>query len=297
MTRTAVLTGITGFIGGTLAARLIADGWQVHAIVRPESDTSDLPPAAKLVLHRHDGTVAGLASILQEARPDIVFHLASLYLAEHKPEQIEALVQSNLTFPTQLLEAMALTGAIRLVNAGTSWQHYGTDAYRPVNLYAATKQAFEDLLAYYHDARGISAMTLKLFDTLGAGDKRRKLVGILCDAARSGETLAMSPGDQLLDLLHVDDVASAFLRAADLLAADERPMLRSFLISGERLTAKQLVALVEKVAGKPLPVTFGGRPYREREVMVPVAAGPDDRLPGWAPRLTLEQSLADLLAG
>lgn len=282
MSRRALVTGVTGFIGGKLAIRLLAEGWQVDAIVRPGSDTADLP--GDITFHRiEDGQ--DLTPVLAAARPDVVFHLASLYLAEHRPDQTEALVRSNVLFPALLAEAMAAVGITSLVNTGTAWQHFGGEDYLPVNLYAATKQAAEDLLLYYADARDLSIVTLRLFDTYGDGDKRRKLIQILIDAATSGEALAMSPGDQIVDMTHVDDVVDGFLLAGDRLMHDAAPRRETFFLSGERRSVKALTQLVADALDRPLAPEFGGRPYRAREVMDPVAGEP--RLPGWKPRRAL----------
>jgi nucleoside-diphosphate-sugar epimerase len=291
--RSAVMTGVTGFIGGKLAERLVADGWAVHAIVRPSSDTSKLPQGVEC--HVADG-VTELTEVLRSAAPDLVFHLASLYLADHRPDQVDGLIASNILFAAQLAEAMTASGARRLVNTGTAWQHFETDAYRPVNLYAATKQAAEDIFHYYHDARGLSVLTLKLFDTYGPGDTRRKLVQLLIDAALTGEPLGMSPGEQAVDLTHVDDVVGAFILAAERLLAAERPLQESFLVSGERLHVRELVPLVSEVLDRPVPVELGARPYRAREVMEPVRPGPPSALPGWVPRWTLMDGI-EALAG
>jgi len=295
MAPSALVTGSTGFIGGKLCLRLLADGWRVHSIVREDSDIADLPDHPRFSLHRHDGTTEALVVIMQAIRPDMVFHLASLFLADHRPEQVEPLIRSNLLFSTQLLEAMVAAEIRPLVNTGTVWQHYEGEGYRPVNLYAATKQAFQDVLAFYTDAKGVSAITLKLFDTYGAGDKRRKLIRILGDAARSGEVLDMSPGDQIVDLSHIDDVVDAFLVAAGRVMASPAGANEQYLVPGERCSVRELVAMVGEAAGKLLPVNFGGRPYRTREVMEPVVPRPQDRLPGWAPRRSLRSSLPDLI--
>lgn len=282
MTGVALLTGVTGFIGGKLAAELVRQGWRVHAVLRRTSRAEDLPQ--HVTPHRHDRSVEGLTAIVRTAAPDIVFHLASLYLADHRADQVDDLVASNILFPAQLAEAMTGAGATRLVNTGTAWQHFTGAAYNPVNLYAATKQACTDLLRYHHDARGLSVVTLKLFDTYGAGDKRRKLVQLLVDAARSGEPLDMSPGKQVLDLTHVDDVVAAFVAAAGILLRAERPLFQEYLVSGERFTVRELAALVSNALGRSVPARFGGRPYRQREVMLPVAASADSALPGWRRR-------------
>jgi nucleoside-diphosphate-sugar epimerase len=290
----ALLTGITGFIGGRLAQRLLADGWQVDAIVRPQSDTAALPFAADVSFHVvADG--ADLTPVLTAARPDTVFHLASLYLAEHRPDQVGDLVQSNILFPALLAEAMTATGVRRLVNTGTAWQHYGSDGYRPVNLYAATKQAAEDLLLYYADARALSAVTLRLFDTYGRGDKRRKLIQILVEAARSGAPIAMSPGEQVVDMTHVDDVVDAFILAAARLAEAEGPRNDIFYVSGQRQDVRTLAALVADTLGQPIHADFGGRPYRAREVMRPYVPEAGELVPGWHPKHRIETSLSDLL--
>ena len=283
MGRVALVTGVTGFVGGALARRLADDGWDVHAIVRPHSDLNELRGMPERIsLHEHDGSTGNLVEILGACKPDVVFHLASLFLADHRPEQVVGLVESNLLFSTQLLEAMTLNKCLRLINTGTSWQHYESDEYRPVNLYAATKQAFQDIIAYYNDARGLSCITLKLFDTYGPGDKRRKLINILIDAAMSGETLEMSPGEQVIDLMHIDDVVAAFVYAEKMLSASPGSYNDSYFVSGERYRLKDLVTVVGRSLDKEMNVNFGGRPYRSREVMVPVRANGRE-LPNWMP--------------
>ena len=292
MNRSALITGVTGFVGGKLAERLISEGWTVHALVRESSTLPDLPKAR---FHEHDGTVEGLTQIVREAAPDVVFHLASLYLADHQPGQVDDLVASNVLLPAQLVEAMTAVGALRLVNTGTAWQHYGTQEYNPVNLYAATKQACADLLLYYHDARRLSVVTLKLFDTFGAGDKRRKLVQLLVDAAKSGEGLDMSPGEQIIDLTHVDDVVDAFILAGERLLLNDRTLNEDYLISGQRLSVRELVATVATALRRPIRANFGVRPYRNREVMAPVMPAEAARLPGWRPERPLEGAVQELL--
>ncbi|MEX0383157.1 NAD(P)-dependent oxidoreductase [Spiribacter sp. 1M153] len=292
-TQRALITGASGFVGSHLARHLLGEDWQVHAIVRPESDRAALTRANGLRVHEYTGSMDSMLSILGIVKPDAVFHLASLFVSEHDPEDIDRLVKSNILFGTQLAEAMSQVGANLLVNTGTAWQHYEADSYNPVNLYAATKQAFEDLLDYYIEGRGLRAITLKLHDTYGPGDSRKKLINLLVSVAKSNITLDMSPGEQKLNLVYIDDVVSAFEVAAKRLLNNPEIKQESFSVeAAETCTIKQLVSEFEAVVGRPLPISWAGRPYRQREVMEPWAGA---GLPNWEPRVDLRFGLRRML--
>lgn len=295
--RSVLVTGASGFVGSHLVRRLVDEGATVHIVVRPESNLEQLQRVQRhVVAHRLDGTTEGLASIVAESSPEIVFHLASLFVSEHRPADIRPLIGSNLLFGSQLLEAMKAVGASRLVNTGTSWQHYRNEAYSPVNLYAATKHAFEILLQYYLETSELQAVTLKLFDTYGPDDPRPKLMHLLDRISESGETLAMSPGEQLIDLVHIDDVVDAYLGAAQrLLDGLGGEHERYAVSSGKPLPLKELARLVGEALGKELNIEWSGRPYREREVMVPWDRG--DTLPGWRPTIGLAEGVRSLFSG
>lgn len=290
--RRALVTGATGFVGSNLVRRLVADKWDVHLVVRPGSSLDVLHrERACLSHHEHDGTTAGMNELMERVQPDIVFHLASLFLAQHASDDLDSLVTSNVLFSTQLVEAMVTTGVKYLVNTATSWQHYLDAPYRPVNLYAATKQAFEDILCYYADAYDLKVTTLALFDTYGRDDPRAKLMALLWKTALEQRPLAMSPGEQLIDLVHIDDVVSAFVQAADLLPGQASAHARFGVSSGRRMRLIDLVRLFEEVTGYSLSITWGERPYRAREVMVPWTSFAT--LPGWRPRVALESGIPE----
>ena len=283
----ALVTGATGFIGGHLVRALASDGWEVHAVFR------EAPPTGPAQLHRLDGTQQGLIDIMNDVQPDVVFHLASLFLADHTPDQIEPLLASNVVFPTQLVEAMRRSGCRRLVNTGTAWQFGADGAECAVNLYASSKQAFDVILKYYSDAHDLSVISLRLFDTYGQGDPRRKLIGILLEAARSDAPLDMSPGEQVVDMTHVSDVVDAFMVAGERLLNAEEPFEEAWFVSGERQTVQELVAIVGRTVGRELNVNFGGRPYRSREVMLPVDPT-GHLLPGWRRKTSLAEALPSM---
>lgn len=287
----ALVTGATGFVGSHLVRRLIKDGWKTHIITRSSSNLSLLKDVcSKIIVHQHDGTTNSMINIAKQSEPEIVFYLASLFLAQHTSKDIEQLVQSNILFGVQLVEAMTSQGATKLINTGTSWQHYENEDYNPVCLYAATKQAFEDMLKFYVEASKLKVITLKLFDTYGPDDPRPKLFTLLRKVAEEQTELAMSPGEQLIDLVYVDDVVEAYLLAARRLMDNKVSGMEEYAISsGNPISLKNLVAVYGRIVKKQMPINWGGRPYRTREVVVPWNIG--QRLPDWKPKVGLIEGI------
>jgi nucleoside-diphosphate-sugar epimerase len=261
-------------------------------VVRPNSDLQQLSQVIdRLGVHVHDGSTRGLLGIVESVRPQSVFHLASLFIAEHQLDQVEPLIASNVLFGTQLLEAMRAADVHRMVNVGTSWQHFHSDRVRPSCLYAATKQAFQDILDFYTDAYGMRVVTLKLFDTYGAGDPRKKLFYLLRNAYKTGAPLAMSAGEQLVDLVHIDDVIEAFKIAEARLCFGTEAQHEVYSVSsGSPLPLRGIVELYDEIIGHGLRIDWGARPYRSREVMIPWDGNPG--LPDWTPKVSLADGLA-----
>lgn len=293
----ALVTGGSGFVGSNLTRRLIEERWEANVIIRPGCNLDLLDKIRdRINILPHDGSSEHMFRIVESSRPDIVFHLASLFLAQHRVADIEPLIQSNVIFATQLIDAMVGNGRYCLVNTGTSWQHFNNKDYSPVCLYAATKQAFESILQYYIEATPLRAITLKLFDTYGPRDPRPKLFRVLESASKQRKPIQMSPGDQKLDLVYIDDVVEAFVVAARRLiyGTGEAGGHEVFAVSsGETVCLKDLVRLYERTIGRELAVEWGGRPYRPREVMVPWTCGA--RLPGWTPAVPLDEGLRRMM--
>lgn len=147
---------------------------------------------------------ANIADSFRAHQVDGVVHLASQFIAEHTSEDIEGLIVSNILYGTYILDASIQADVQWFLNTGTFWQHYHGSSYDPVNLYAATKQAFEDIAKFYVEAHDLRFCTLKLCDTYGPGDTRQKIFNLFERSEASGEVIEMSAGEQLIDIVHVD---------------------------------------------------------------------------------------------
>lgn len=287
--KVALLTGGTGFIGSNLAKHLTDNNWEVHLLIRRNSS---IPPQMqkRVICHSLDGSIDSLEAIIGEASPSVIFHLASFFRAEHNSTDISEMVESNILFGVQLLEAATKLGFFNIVTAGTSWQNADDGAFNPACLYAATKQAFNDLATYYVKVKGLKLITLKLFDTYGPMDLRKKLFYAINSAADSKLPLHMSPGMQLIDIVYIDDVVTAFELAALRLIDGSCILSEEYVVSsGSLITLKELVGYILRISGLKVEILWGGRNYRDNEVMNPWRGGAN--VPGWVPKIALQEGI------
>lgn len=287
-----LVTGATGFIGTNLTKELRKQH-NLFILGQFEGD----PEKLNLPGYIMTDDIPQLASYIKDHQIEGIIHLASLYLTVHKPEQVKDLVSSNVFFGTAVLEAASLAGCVKwFLNTGSIWQNYNTKGteYNPVNLYAATKQAFIDMAKYYTDVFGIRFCTLKLCDTYGPNDTRRKLFKLFKDYSESGDVLKMSPGGQLIDILYISDIVAGFIQLTNLLASDTPLKEEYVLSSGRQIPLKEVADLFMTVSGRKVNIEWGGLPYRSREVMVPWKG---EIVPGWQAMVKLEEGIILFING
>lgn len=269
MKKKAIVTGGTGFVGSNLSRELLKQGWEVSIISQKEFGYKNIEDIKNdLNIFEYEGDIRKLINFFKDSKANVVFHLASVFISEHKSDDVNLLIDSNLKFGAHILEAMKESSTKFIINTGTSWQHYNNEDYNPVCLYAATKESFEKLMEYYIQGENIRAITLKLFDTYGETDTRPKLINLLNKFSREKTLLDMSPGDQVIDLVHVDDVVNAFIKAYEYLSKKNEVKYEKYAVSsGKELKLKELISIYEEVTGNKILINWGGRSYRKREVM------------------------------
>jgi nucleoside-diphosphate-sugar epimerase len=256
-----LLTGATGFIGKHLVDSLQNEKHDVAQLLRKASVNKG-PTSSNVYVYE---SLTQIDAVLSKFRPDVVMHLAALYINKHCMADIEALVNSNITYGTCLLEAMKNNGMKKFINFGTRWQHLDDECYKPANLYAASKEAFQDMLIYYGNI-GIKYKTIELCDTYGACDTRKKIIDLMFEACINREQLDLSPGEQLIDVVSVDDICNFLIKElqTDFFYDNSRIGL-----SGNTISLRELGRLIEKITNVSGYLNFGSKPYRENEVMIP----------------------------
>jgi len=270
----------------------MAAGVEVHGISRSRNANRQFERTSPRV-HQIDGRTETLTALFEGVRPDIVFHLAALARREHLTSDVTPFITANILLGTQLLEAAKVSGCRRFVSTGSYLQHDESGGYRPFNLYASTKQAFESVLAFYVDAFQFAAVVLTLCNIYSEFDPRPTLLTDIADASAS-KPVRLHAAEAWVDLVHVEDTAAAFVQVMRLLEGNDihpGTFSRYSVSAGREMTARELVALVERIDNQPRAIQTGDRPAPARRVKP--WSGP--RVPGWEPRVTFETGIKRIL--
>ena len=161
----ALVTGGRGFVGTWLVRHLVALGHDVRVLDRDEADIRD---------------AAAVESIVAEAAPDVVFHLAAQASVARSLADPFPTFEVNVMGTVNVLEAVKRRAAKARVIVASSAEVYGIvgeDALpitedaplAPVNPYAASKVAQEAVALAYHRGSGLDVIVTRSFNTIGPG--------------------------------------------------------------------------------------------------------------------------------
>jgi len=290
----AFVTGGTGYIGSKLIEALVNANYEVTALKRKGSNTNKVYKNSAIKYCDYNGSLENLLVGLQGMEINIVFHLASKAIGPHNTSDISELIQSNILLGTQLLEAMHLCGINNMVAASTVWQCVGGEKYNPWVLYAATKQAFEDIAVFYAKEYHMNISCLRLADSYGPNDWRPKILNQVKNSLKTGNIIEMSPGEQELDLVYIDDVVRAFMHAYSRLENEDFGFNTYTVTSGIGIRLRDLVNKLSEVNQVSVQANWGARPYRKNEIMNYTKLS--NILPGWEPKVDINTGLKAFLS-
>jgi len=303
MIKTILVTGATGFIGSYLVERLLDEGYSVLILKRSKSDTWRI----KHLLDKvgcYDVDASGIKAAFKENKVDCVIHLATFYKKVHSADDIPVLIDTNIRFPTELMDAMREAGVSFFINAGTLFEYdlsrspvTEEQAAEPYNLYAATKVAFSDVLKYYSRAYGWRSVDLKLFAPYGPKDND-KLMVFLSRNFLDQKKFSMSPSEQKWNWTYVRDIADAFVASVRFVEEMESKGMDSryevFDIGLEDTwSIKEAICMFEDISGVKGLVSFD-KPYPDNEIFLASCKNSKAKeLLGWAPEYDLKKGIEE----
>jgi UDP-glucose 4-epimerase len=301
----ALITGVAGFIGSTLADSLIARGADVVGLdcftdyYAREIKERNLASALDRQNFRFvEGALqtVDLPSLLDGVTH--VFHLAAQAGVRGSwGTQFASYTSHNVDATQRLLEAVKTRGLERLVYASSS-SVYGDIAaipmredarVQPVSPYGVTKLAAEHLCQLYQVNYGVPSVSLRFFTVYGPRQRPDMAFHRFLRAAYLGEPITVfGDGEQTRDFTYVADIVAA-LEAA----GDRGPAGGVYNIGGgSRVTVNHVLELVQKVTGRSLNVRREPAEKGDmRDTFADTSRARHDL--GFAPRYSLEEGLAE----
>ncbi|MSV90232.1 MAG: NAD-dependent epimerase/dehydratase family protein [Actinobacteria bacterium] len=300
----AVVTGVAGFIGSTLATNLIDRGWVVRGIdcFTPYYDERIKHANLALLRERPGFSFADVNLCHDDIKDtfngaDVVFHLAGqpgvrLSWDEGFPTYLDL----NVLATQRVLEALRRQTNTRLVYASSSSVYGNTDTVptpesqlpRPFSPYGVTKLAGEHLCLAYAENHGVSARVLRYFTVYGPRQRPDMALHRMIVSALNGDAFSLfGDGSQVRDFTYVDDVVEATIAAG--LSADASGHVIN-VAGGGSTTMTELVEIVGDAVGRPLRIET--QPAQSGDVR---ATGGDTRLAhsvlGWRPMIDVREGV------
>jgi len=278
-----LVTGATGFIGTSLCRRLLVAGAQVSGVSRSEAA---LPQG--VAHYRCDASSADeVSAVFQSARPEFVYHLASIVSGSRELDAVLPTLRGNLVSSVNVMTACVEAGGCPVVLAG-SLEEPDSDEPVPVSPYAAAKAASSSYARMFHALYELPVSLARIFMVYGPEQPSHQLIPYVALSLLRGEAPVLSSGARPVDWIFIDDVVEGLLHMG------RRPGWAGGEIdlgSGELVSVRRVAErIVAKLDGGISP-RFGALPDRPRERVRKADVAESERLLGWRPAVSLDEGL------
>ena len=212
--RRVLVTGASGFIGRHCLPILVAKGYEVHALSRR------LPAMAPrdVFWHEFDLLRPGSAvKLFSQVRPACLLHLAwyavpgKFWEARENIEWVRASLEVLCAFADNGGERMVAAGSCAEYDCSAGECKEDTTPLLPATLYGVSKHALEMILRSLSRQTSLSSAWGRIFFLYGPHEHPSRLVAYVVHSLLGGEPALCSDGRQILDFMHVEDAASAFV--------------------------------------------------------------------------------------
>lgn len=284
MKKNILITGITGFLGSSLAKLFLSKGYCVIGLKRSFSDTSNISEVLgdkNLILYDID--VIKLEEVFINNHIDIIINSATS--SSNRGGDICQIMDANVIFPLKLLECAYKNGCKQFVNSGV----FIPNEY--VDTYYYCKKIFLDAMLEYSKYIKIVDVHLQMLYGKNSSDTQfvsKVILGFLNEI----ECLNLTKGLQKRDFVYIDDAVSAFDTIVKNIDSLQSNYTKIELGNGASVTIKYLIeTLKELTNNKVTKLNFGSIEYRDNEIMDLQANTELLRSLGWIPKVNFEDGL------
>lgn len=312
MSKIVLITGVTGFIGGQLAERLIEKGYNVYGLIKyvVSRDIKKLDHISKdLTLTTCDITdYNAVRSTLKNINPDFVIHLAAMSPVrlsfEHPFEYQQNNYMGSLNIAHSMLE-LPDSASRRLIVASTA-EVYGIQPenrpftenmpLKPSSPYSVSKAAMDMYIRMMMNSFNLNATVMRCVNTYGRKFDAGFIVEYLVTEMLKGNKIYIGAPDSTRDYMYVDDHVNAYIMAM------ESPKARGETFNASTGIATKNRELAYKIAEKigfdkdkiflgAYPPGYPSRPLASDQPYLVLDSTKIRTMLGWKPTVTLDEGL------
>jgi nucleoside-diphosphate-sugar epimerase len=297
-----LITGGSGFVGACLVRDLLAEGHEVHLLLRARSHPWRLDGIeGRCRVHWADlRDDLAVRQAVAAARPEVVYHLAT-HGASPAQKDRTAILATNVLGTANLLNALEQYDYRTFVNGGSS-SEYGhkpgpmreDDHLEPRTVYGAAKAA-ATLLCQAEAHKGRPVTTVRIFSAYGPWEDSTRLASYVMGCCLRAETPRVTAGNQPRDFIYVQDVLALLKLAAQCPRAWGQILHAG---TGRPQCVRDMVETVVSVCGGGrVAAQFGAEPLRPGEPVSWVASiEQTTALTGWKPQYDLRAGVEHMWA-
>ncbi len=198
------------------------------------------------------------------AEIDFIINAANFYRPLPNALELKNMEDSILGVSETISTSLPLTKA-KIINFSTYFQ-YAPEKMKPWSEYSTLKSQAVHALESACVENGNDLTNIVLRDNFG-GTRRDKFLDLAISANKSQNILPASPGESILNLVHVKDIAEAITRYISSEIPKNQFQGGTFEISSKKsYTLKGLIDYIDSLSNKRTSIKWGSLPYREREV-------------------------------
>lgn len=259
-----LVTGAAGFIGSSLASRLISEGHNVFTIDNLSTGFEETIPRQVDFL-KGDCSDSNLLKKLKDKKFDAIFHIAGQSSGEISFEDPIKDLKAN-TESTLLLMDFCLNNGCKKFVYASSMSVYGandlenvkeTSQCNPKSFYAVGKLASEKYMEIY-SSLGLQTTSLRLFNTFGPGQNMKNLKQgmlsiYLAQFLNSEEVIVKGSGERYRDFIYIDDVVECFIKSLNF----KNNKLNIINVgTGKKTLVKDLIEMIEDKLGTGKNISY-----------------------------------------
>lgn len=238
------------------------------------------------------GRLKDFEALISDLKVSTLVNASACVSKKNNLNDLEDLLNANVMFSSRLSHLALNSGIKKYIFLTTYSTFVNPPNYSPQTLYAASKQAAEDILTFYHYL-GLNIEFMHLYDIYGPNQQHPRFLNLLLKSIKTGENFKMSPGDQEINLINISDVCHAIYSRLNIIGFNSEPEHFS-VFSNETIKLKQLPIIVSSAINEIsfLPRITYNYEYRQREIFKFSPRYP--LVPNWTNSISLLDGIREL---